>query len=84
MPCLGPVIYHPNVFSNGGICLSILNADWSPSVTLVDVLTSIQHLLANPNAKHVTDRPEVSRLYNENQAEYRRKIRDQTKRFTPV
>jgi ubiquitin-conjugating enzyme E2 I len=75
---LVPPIYHPNVFSSGAICLSILNADWRPSVTLNDIMISIQHLLSHPNADHVTDRPEVSEMYKKNPAQYSRKIRQQT------
>lgn len=58
-----PPIFHPNVFSTGSICLSILNQDWRSGMCISDILSAIQTLLASPNADHVTDRTEPSRLY---------------------
>ena len=69
------------MFSSGAICLSILNADWRPSITLNDTMISIQHLLSHPNADHVTDRPEVSEMYKKNPAQYAKRIRQQTSEF---
>lgn len=39
--CFNPVIFHPNVFSNGEICLSILKdipGGWQPAVNMKEVL----------------------------------------------
>jgi len=44
-----PVIFHPNIYPSGTVCLSILDAekDWRPSLTLKDILLGIQKLLSN-------------------------------------
>jgi ubiquitin-conjugating enzyme E2 I len=76
-----PVIFHPNIFSSGAVCLSILNADWKASITVTELLVSLQWLLAHPNPDHVTDRKEPSNLCKRSPQEYARRIREQAKQF---
>lgn len=50
--CLfNPPLFHPNVFPSGAICLSTLDTseDWSPAMSVSQILFSIQSLLNEPN-----------------------------------
>jgi ubiquitin-conjugating enzyme E2 I len=46
-----PVLFHPNIYPSGTVCLSILNEDedWRPNLTVKHILLGIQDLLNNPN-----------------------------------
>merc|ERR1719378_1986540 len=48
-----PVIFHPNIYPSGTVCLSILSEDkgWKPAITVKQILMAIQDLLDNPNPK---------------------------------
>lgn len=55
--CVGvfkPVLFHPNVYPSGTVCLSLLNPKksefgWRPSISVKEILLGIQHLLEAPN-----------------------------------
>ena len=42
-------VFHPNFYTDGRICLDILQNQWSPIIDVHAVLTSIQSLLTDPN-----------------------------------
>eukprot|EP00808_Paulinella_micropora_P023085 g13082.t1 len=54
-------IYHCNIAQNGQICLDILKDNWSPALTISQVLLSICCLLSNANPKD----PMVGSIANE-------------------
>ena len=42
-------IYHPNISPRGQICMKILCCEWTPSITISKLLTSIRSLMKDPD-----------------------------------
>jgi ubiquitin-conjugating enzyme E2 A len=66
-------LFHPNVYNDGGICLDLLQNNWSPIYDISAVLTSIQSLLCDPNPNSPAN-SEAARLYQENRREYSKRV----------
>mmetsp|Transcript_20525 Transcript_20525/g.66639 ORF Transcript_20525/g.66639 Transcript_20525/m.66639 type:complete len:175 (+) Transcript_20525:55-579(+) len=83
----GKTIFHPNVYTDGGVCLSIINPEnsvhgygrggtWEPSITVKQIVLALQMFLDEATGR-AAGADEAYRLYNHDYPEYVRRVKQQ-------
>eukprot|EP01083_Nonionella_stella_P125973 381083_1 len=77
-----PVIFHPNIYDSGAVCLSILDAKkaWKPAITIKQILVGIQALLTDPNNDDAAAR-EPYLLYKTNKDAFWERVKLEAKKI---
>jgi ubiquitin-conjugating enzyme E2 T len=77
-------IYHPNIDKAGRICLDLLKSrphgNWSPSINLKTLISSIKYLMVNPNVNDPLE-IDIAELCKCNPNEFNRRASEQTKLY---
>ena len=76
------VLFHPNIYPSGTVCLSNLNEekDWKPAITIKQILLGIQDLLGTPNNQDPAQK-EPYELYRKDKDEFWQRVRKEARKY---
>jgi len=66
-------IYHPNIDTDGNVCLNILREDWKPILSISAVIYGLLYLLLEPNGNDPLNQ-EAAEVLRNNQPEFGRLV----------
>ena len=67
-------VYHPNIDTEGNVCLNILRADWSAVLGVTPVILGLLFLFIDPNPNDPLNK-DAAKVQRENMNQFRENIR---------
>jgi ubiquitin-conjugating enzyme E2 A len=67
-------MFHPNIYTDGSLCMDVLKSMWKPVFTVGMILSSVQSLLSDPNPLSPAN-PAAAALLTSDPKAYRRQVR---------
>tara|TARA_B110000902_G_C14024902_1_gene481775 strand:- start:163 stop:609 length:447 start_codon:yes stop_codon:yes gene_type:complete len=68
-------VFHPNIYTDGKICIDILQQNWSPSLNIQSILMSLISLFDDPNVKSPANR-NAAILYSDDRSKFNEKVKE--------
>jgi ubiquitin-protein ligase len=75
MKIKSPYLNHPNISAEGEICMDLLNAAWTPALTLRVMLITLTNLIIEPTSYDGALCPDVLRHFQTDREDYERTAR---------
>ena len=76
-------MFHPNIYTDGKLCMDVLKTMWKPVFTVGMILSSVQSLLNDPNPQSPAN-SEAAALLISDPKQYRRLVRRCAERSVDV
>ena len=67
-------VYHPNIDTEGNVCLNILRADWSAVLGVTPVILGLLFLFIDPNPNDPLNK-DAAKVQRENMSQFKENIR---------
>jgi ubiquitin-conjugating enzyme E2 I len=78
-----PPIFHPNVYQDGEVCLSILTDEWAPGISVKAILVGVQDLLDTPNPRSPAN-GEANMYFTKSKAAYKNRVKAEALKYKPL
>lgn len=75
-------IWHPNIAEDGEVCLSMLKENYSPTISIGNLIAGLQFLFCEPNAQSPLNNEAALQLRQNPQA-FEAKVKDYIRQYCP-
>jgi ubiquitin-conjugating enzyme E2 I len=82
-PAFTPLIFHPNVYTSGRVCLSIIISEWRPAISVKAILIGVQDLLHSANENDPAN-GQAKTMYVRSKAQNRKRVQEEARKHKPL